>query len=35
MYNKLNEFEDNIENDMDNLEKKFMNKENNLHARLN
>ena len=35
MYNKLNEFEDNIEKNMDNLEKKVMNKENNLHARLN
>ena len=35
IYNKLNKFEDNIENNVDNLEKKVMNKENNLHARLN
>ena len=35
IYNKLNKFKNNMENNMNNLEKKFMDEENNLHAKLN
>ena len=35
IYDMLDKFKDNIENNMNNLDKRVIDKENNLHARLN